>query len=79
MGLKIIEAFYLTLEFVGQNQARGVGNLHRKAGLPGVFIGQPNQGKASTLLGFPHRLHGCHLRRLVFQGIQPVQIPGQNL
>ena len=79
MLLKIVEALHLALRVVGQDKARRVGDLDRKAGLAGFFIGDAHNREASALFGLPDGLHRCHFRGLVLKRIQAVQVAGQNL
>ena len=40
----------------------------------GFFIGEANEGKASALLGLPHRLHRRHFGGLMFEGIKTMKV-----
>ena len=76
---KIVEAFDLAIQIVGENQAGGIGDLHRKACLTRLFIGNADNGEPGTLLGLPNALHRRHLGRLVLKRIKAMQVARQNL
>ena len=76
---EIIEAFYLTVELVGENQARSIGDLQRIACLTGFLIGYTDDREPGALLGLPDAFHGRHFGGLVLKGVQAVKVACQNL
>ena len=74
-----VEAQDLAVEFVGQDQAAELGDLHGVVRGARRFVGDAEQGEGRAALGFPDAFHGSDLGGLVLQGVQAVQVADQEL
>ncbi len=66
---------------MGEDQRREIGDLDRVAHRFGLGIGQAEQDQrgAALRMGLEMPLHRSDLGGLMFEGVQPVEVAGENL